>query len=84
MSEGNFLGGQTNTKVISDKTQDLIDSKVRKLLLDAYALAKKIITDNKSLHEKLAHVLLEREEMLQEEFDAFFEGVSGVPTKVAL
>ena len=47
--------------------------KVRKLLLDAYALAKKIITDNKELHTKLADALLEREEMLQEEFDVFFE-----------
>ena len=84
MSEGNFLGGQTNAKVISDKTQDLIDSKVRKLLLDAYALAKKIITTNKALHENLANALLEREEMLQEEFDAFFEGVEGVPQKVAM
>ena len=84
MSEGNFLGGQTNAKVISDKTQDLIDSKVRKLLLDAYALAKKIITTNKALHARLADTLLEREEMLQEEFDAFFEGVEGVPQKVAM
>ena len=84
MSEGNFLGGQTNAKVISDKTQDLIDSKVRKLLLDAYALAKKIITHNKDLHEKIAHSLLEREEMLQDEFDEFFTDVKGVPQKVAM
>lgn len=84
MSEGNFLGGQGGNKVISDKTQDLIDSKVRALLLDAYALAKKIITTNKALHEKLANALLEREEMLQDEFDAFFEGVSGVPQKVGM
>lgn len=84
MSEGNFLGGQGWNKVISDKTQDLIDSKVRKLLLDAYALAKKIITDNRDLHQKLADALLQREEMLQEEFDAFFDGVSGVPQKVIM
>jgi cell division protease FtsH len=84
MSEGNFLGGQTNAKVISDKTQDLIDSKVRKLLLDAYALAKKIITHNKDLHDKIAHALLEREEMLQDEFDEFFKDVPGVPQKIAM
>ena len=84
MSEGNYLGGQGNSKVISDKTQDLIDSKVRKLLLDAYALAKKIITSNKDLHEKLANALLEREEMLQDEFDAFFEGMTSVPQKVGM
>jgi cell division protease FtsH len=84
MSEGNFLGGQSNAKVISDKTQDLIDSKVRALLLDAYALARKIITTNKDLHEKIAHALLEREEMLQDEFDLFFVDVKGLPQKVAM
>ena len=57
--------------------------KVRGLLLDAYALAKKIITSNKDLHETLANALLEREEMLQDEFDAFFEVVKA-PQKVAM
>jgi cell division protease FtsH len=84
MSEGNFLGGQTNAKVISDKTQDLIDSKVRELLLAAYAQAKQIITSNRDLHEKIANELLTREEMLEDEFDAFFEGLAGVPAKVAM
>lgn len=84
MSEGNFLGGQTNGKIISDKTQDLIDLKVRALLLDAYALARKIITANHDLHEKIAHVLLEREELLKDEFDALFEWVAGVPQKIAM
>lgn len=84
MTEGNYLGGQGNAKVISDKTQDLIDKKVRELLTTAYAHAKKIITKHKDLHETLANALLEKEEMLQDEFDAFFEGVSGVPQKVAM
>ena len=84
MSEGNYLGGQGNGKVISDKTQDLIDIKVRGLLLDAYALAKKIITTNRDLHSRLADALLEKEEMLQDEFDAFFEGMTSVPQKIAM
>jgi cell division protease FtsH len=84
MSEGNYLGGQWSGKVISDKTQDLIDKKVRELLLTAYAQAKKIITTNQSLHEKIAEHLLTVEEMLQEEFDTFFEWVDGVPQKIAM
>jgi cell division protease FtsH len=84
MSEGNYLGGQGSGKVISDKTQDLIDSKVRWLLLTAYAQAKMIITTNRDLHEKIAQHLLTVEEMLQEDFDAFFEWVKGVPQKVAM
>ncbi len=84
MSEGNYLGGQGSGKVISDKTQDLIDSKVRWLLLTAYAQAKSIITTNHDLHEKIAEHLLSVEEMLQEDFDAFFEWVHGVPQKIAM
>lgn len=82
--EGNFLGAESQQKAISEETRKLIDDKVRKLLKDAYALAKKIITSYKDLHEQLANHLLEREEMLQEEFDAYFEGVKGVPQKVAM
>lgn len=59
--------------MISDKTQDLIDKKVRELLLTAYAQAKNIITTNRDLHEKIAEHLLTVEEMLQDEFDTFFE-----------
>ncbi len=84
MSEGNYLWGQGSSKVISDKTQDLIDSKVRWLLLTAYAQAKTIITTNRDLHEKIATHLLSVEEMLQDDFDAFFEGLQSVPQKIAM
>jgi cell division protease FtsH len=70
--DGNFLGSESGQKVMSDKTQDLIDGKVRGLLKDAYARAKHIITTYKDLHEQLSNHLIEREEMLQEEFDAYF------------
>lgn len=82
--EGNFLGGQAQEKAISDDTRKIIDDKVRKLLQDAYALAKKIITTNKDLHERIADELLKREELLQDEFDAFFTDVKGVPEKVGM
>ena len=62
----------------------MIDEKVRGLLQDAYALATRIITANRALHEKIADALLVAEEMTQEEFDVFFDGVAGVPTKIAM
>lgn len=71
--EGNFLGAESQQKAISNDTRKLIDEKVRKLLQDAYALAKKIITDNRDLHEKIAQELLVKEEMTQDEFDLYFE-----------
>lgn len=80
--EGNFLGAQAQEKAISDDTRKQIDATVRIMLQDAYALAKKIITQHKDLHETIANVLLEKEEMNQEEFDTFFEDISGVPEKI--
>jgi cell division protease FtsH len=71
-------------KDISNDTRKMIDQKVRGLLQDAYALAQRIITANRALHEKIADNLLKVEEMTQEEFDVFFDWVAGVPTKIAM
>ncbi len=71
--EGNFLGAQAQEKAISDETRKLIDDKVRDLLKTAYETARAIILKNKDLHETLANHLLEREEMIKEDFDAYFE-----------
>ena len=57
---------------------------MRIILKDAYATAHTIIMSNRDLHEKIAAKLLETEEMSREEFDAFFEGVAGVPEKIRL
>jgi ATP-dependent Zn protease len=58
--------------VISEKTQELIDIKVRDILKDSYKVALNIITKNKKLHQKISDVLVQKEEMLKEEFDDFF------------
>jgi cell division protease FtsH len=68
---------------ISDETKHLVDIKVRKLLTEAYERAKKIISSNKELHEKISQVLMKKQEMLQEEFDVFFDDVK-VPEKILL
>ncbi len=57
---------------------------MRDLLKAAYAKAKEIITKYRELHEQLATHLIEREEMIQEEFDAYFVDMKGVPQKVAM
>ena len=80
--DGNFLGAEAQQKAISDETRKLIDEKVKKYLSDAYETARKIITDNKNLHEDIANALFEKEEMLKEDFDAFFAGNPAVPEKV--
>lgn len=82
--EGNYLGAQAQEKAISDDTRKLIDSKVRELLTNAYALAKSIITKNQKLHEELANLLLEKEELLQEEFDMYFKELTAAPDKITM
>ena len=57
--------------------------KVRKLLNEAYERAKKIILANKELHEKISQILMKKQEMLQEEFDEFFDG-GKFPEKILL
>ncbi|MFB0964262.1 MAG: ATP-dependent zinc metalloprotease FtsH [Patescibacteria group bacterium] len=78
---GNYLGAEGSGKIVSEKTQEKIDEKVRLILKGAYSKAKDIILENRELHEKIALALLEKEELLREEFDAFFEGVGAVPAK---
>jgi ATP-dependent Zn protease len=41
-------------------------------LAEAYAKAIKLIKDNKVLHERIASDLLEKEELSEEEFSAYF------------
>lgn len=68
---------------VSDETKHLVDKKVRELLHVAYEQAKKIILAHRDLHEKISNVLMKKQEMLQDEFDAFFEGVK-IPEKIFL
>lgn len=81
--EGNYLGAEGGGKAFSEKTQEKIDEKVRIILKNAYERARTIITDFKPLHEKIAEVLLQKEELLAQEFDEFFEGVI-VPAKATV
>lgn len=81
--DGNYLGATEEGNPISDETKNLIDTKVRKLLNEAYERAKKIINTNKELHEKISQILMKKQEMLQDEFDAFFDGVK-FPEKILL
>ena len=79
--EGNHLGAEGGGKIFSEKTQEKIDDKVRDILKNGYERARTIILANKDLHEKITKRLLEVEELTQEQFDIFFEGIIGVPVK---
>jgi len=51
---------------------ELIDTKVKEILKNAYDTAIKLITENKNLHEKIVKDLLATEEISREQFMAYF------------
>lgn len=68
----NYLWAEGSSKPFWDKTQDLIDAKVKDILARAYNKARTLIEVNKDLHIKIAEDLLIKEEINREEFDAYF------------
>ncbi len=71
-SSWNHLWSEWERNYISDKTQDLIDAKVKEVLTNAYNVAKDLITKNKDLHIKISQDLLVKEEINKEEFNNYF------------
>lgn len=68
----NHLGVNWEAGSFSDKTMEAIDAKVKDILQESYQVAIKLIKENKELHEKITQDLLEKEEITEEEFEAYF------------
>lgn len=60
------------TKPYSEKTSEMIDQEVKKIIEDQYARAKKLLTDNKDKLDKLANLLLEKEVIFKENLQEIF------------
>ncbi len=60
------------SKPYSEKTAEVIDEEVRKLISIQYERAKKILTENKEKHSELAEILLEREVIFSEDLERIF------------
>ncbi|MBP6687709.1 MAG: ATP-dependent zinc metalloprotease FtsH [Lacibacter sp.] len=61
---------QTFTKPYSEKTAEMIDNEVRKLIDLAYLRTKELLTEKKGDVEKLAKALLEKEVLFQSDVEA--------------
>jgi cell division protease FtsH len=71
-----FLGKElAKHKDYSEKTAIDIDDEVKKIVVDAYASAKKLLTESKDLLEALAKALLEKETMDASEVDDLINDV---------
>ncbi|TSA28958.1 MAG: ATP-dependent metallopeptidase FtsH/Yme1/Tma family protein [Bacteroidetes bacterium] len=67
--------GQTEfsfQKPFSEKTAEIIDQEVRKIVESAYKRAKKLIAEHKDQLERLAKVLLEKEVIFREDLEHIF------------
>jgi ATP-dependent metalloprotease FtsH len=60
------------TKPYSEKTAEMIDQEVSKLIETAYQRALKILTENKHLLSQLAEKLLEKEVIFKEDLEIIF------------
>jgi cell division protease FtsH len=59
-------------KPFSEKTSEVIDQEISKLVEGAYTHAKKILTENKEKLEQLANVLLDKEVIFREDLEHIF------------
>jgi cell division protease FtsH len=59
-------------KPYSEKTAEVIDQEIHKLIESAYERAKKVLIENKEKLETLARVLLEKEVIFREDLEEIF------------
>lgn len=75
-----FLGRDfAQAKDHSEETAQLIDSEVRKILINSSQVAEKILTENIDLLHRGAKLLIERETLDSEEFEALVQGLELPP-----
>ncbi|AUX47134.1 cell division protein FtsH [Sorangium cellulosum] len=74
--ESVFLGRDftSRRRDYSETIANQIDDEVRRFILDAHAEARRLLTDNREILERLATALLERETLDAEEVDAIVSG----------
>ena len=60
-------------KSYSEETAGIIDEEVKRIIDNAYAEAKEILTEHRDKLDKVAEVLVEKEKITGEEFDSIFE-----------
>ena len=62
----------------ADSTAAKIDEEVKRIVDDCYAKAKAIIVEHKDILEKCANLLIVKEKIYKEEFEALFDGNTDV------
>jgi len=68
-----FIGRDlAHTKAYADSTASAIDKEVQSIVTECYAKAKEVIVKHRDVLEKCAQLLIEKEKIGREEFEALF------------
>ena len=73
--ENQYLTGRT----VGDATAAEIDTEVMKMLKNAYAEAKRLLSENRDAMDQIAAFLIEKETITGKEFMKIFREVKGIP-----
>ena len=70
-----FIGRDYQTQVnYSEQTAALIDAEIKAIMDKCYAKGKKLLTENRSILDNMANLLIEKETIYAEEVDAIING----------
>ena len=84
-NEGEVFLGRSVTKTthMSEKTMQAVDSEVRRIIDEQYALARRLIEENRDKMETMAKALLEWETIDADQIDDIMEGRPPRPPKAS-
>ncbi len=78
-----FLGRDlSQRREVSQKTAELVDAEVKRILDESYATTGKVLTENRTLLESIARALLDRETIDVEDIKALAEGRAMPPPPI--
>ena len=79
-----FLGREVvQRREVSERTAELVDTEVKRVLTDAYEQARNILADHRAALDRLAATLLERETLDREDVEAVVAGKTLPPVAPA-
>jgi len=76
--QSKYLSGEA-TLNCAESTAAEVDKEVMKILADSYEEAKKLLSDNREVLDKIASHLIEKETITGKEFMAIFRELKGLP-----
>ena len=77
-----FIGRDlAHTKAYGENIATVIDQEVKRIVDECHEQARKIIRENRDVLEKCAQLLLEKEKIGREEFEALFDRDDAVSEK---